>query len=769
MVFYAHTDPKTADQNLWEPLFTEGKKLISKEWHPLINHRLSFGHLNKVAKLCSEFAQSMFATDDSNAAIVGKWGELAGLWHDLGKFAPEWQRYLATKADPHLGETHGTIDHSTAGARHAISQASILGHLLAYPIAGHHSGLLNATSNGACLTARLDKVLPDFSTAPSELLNLHFPTLPDFLLKRDDFSIAFFTRMLFSCLVDADFLATESFMNPEKFSSRNESPKDTLRVISELVDAHIDSFPKPTPSDVINQQRRKVIENCREAATDSQGFFTLTVPTGGGKTLSSFAFALHHAIARGQRRVIYVAPFTSILEQNAEVLRSILAPLATDTFEPLIEHHSALDPAKESTISRLAAENWDAPVVVTTAVQFHESLFAAKTSRARKIHNIANAVVILDEAQSLPVDFLRPCLRALQELCDHYNTTVVLCTATQPAISHDPQDFPIGLKGCREIIRDKDALFTALRRVEIESLGDLPDNELASRLASHNQALCIVNRRAHAQKIFQLLDNTEASFHLSALMCPEHRSQTLRVIRSRLDDALPTRVISTQLIEAGVDIDFPVVYRSLAGLDSLAQAAGRCNRHGKLSSLGKTYVFRPEDQNAEAFVRETSQIAHQLLDLHEDLLSEAAISHYFDLYYYRQKSRWDSRRILEDFRIDQNPSLPFHFQFSDVAEKFRLIDEWQVPILIPYDEKARALIKQLRNPEIPLHRSLLRGLQRYTVQIPPRLRDENIRCLESLRNGEFFALVSMDLNYSDKFGLVFDNRHSSSQLLICES
>lgn len=693
------------------------------------------------------------------------WGNLLGLWHDLGKFAPDWQRYLASKADPHQAEIQGKLDHSSAGAQHAVKRSPVLGHLLAYPIAGHHSGLLNGTSNGSCQFARLKKTdLPDCSTAPSEILELPIPALPSFL-PRDAYSIGFFTRMLFSCLVDADFLATEAFMNPEQAAIRNQTPPDVLACISRLIDEHIDRYPKPQAGDFVNIQRRVVVENCRAAANQSRGLFSLTVPTGGGKTLSSLSFALRHALTHGQRRVIYVAPFTSIIEQNAEVIRQIVAPLASENFEPLIEHHSALDPEKESTVSRLANENWDAPLVITTAVQFYESLFASKTSRCRKIHNIANAVVILDEAQSLPVDYLAPCLRVLQELCDHYSTTVVLCTATQPAIHHT-EDFKIGLKGCREIIQDAGSLFAALKRVEVESLGDLPDADLVCKIESHHQVLCILNRRKHAQKVFRALRQGEGNFHLSALMCPEHRSQILKKIRSRLSAGLTARVVSTQLIEAGVDVDFPVVYRSLAGLDSIAQAAGRCNRHGRSSLLGQTYVFRPEDQSGEVFFRETAQLAHQLLDLHEDLLCQEAVQHYFDTYYYQQKSRWDSRRILESFRLDNNPEFPFHFQFSEVAEKFRLIEEWQVPLIIPYDEQARDAIQLLRNPGIPLHRALLRRLQRYTVQIPPRLRDENMRSIESLRDGEFHALISTDLHYSPDFGLIFDETHSASQSLI---
>lgn len=712
----------------------------------------------------------MFKSESTEFRSAWDWGYLAGLWHDLGKFPEKWQDYLRSKVDPHADDVSGKVDHSTAGAQHAIKSYPTLGHLLAYPIAGHHSGLLDGKSNAACQATRLQKAdLPDYQNAPLEITSHPFPKLPAFL-QRDAYSISLFTRMIFSCLVDADFLATEAFMNPSQAKTRNQTPDSAIHDISRLIDAKIDAFGIPSLENNVNFQRRKVVENCRSSANQSVGIFSLTVPTGGGKTLSSLSFALRHALAHGQQRVIYVVPFTSIIEQNAEVIREILAPLQTHSFTPLIEHHSSLSPERESTQSRLATENWEAPIIITTAVQFYESLFAAKTSRCRKLHNIANSVVILDEAQSLPVDFLKPCLRVIQELADHYHTTTVLCTATQPAVHYDEVEFSIGLKNCREIIADTKSLFDALKRVEIESLGDVSDSSLVQRLADRTQVLCIVNRRKHAQQLFQMLGQGEGNYHLSALMCPEHRSEILTEIRQRLLDGLPTRVVSTQLIEAGVDVDFPVVYRALAGLDSIAQAAGRCNRNGKLPAPGLTYIFRPEDQKAETYFRETAQVAHQLIDLHPDLLSQEAIRHYFDLYYYQQSKRWDAKGILasESFYIDGGDKMfPFLFQFKTVSENFRLIEDWQVPVIIPYDEMGRTLIAELRNPSIPLNRKLLRGLQRYTVQIPPRLRDDNIRSFEAFRDGQFHALISTDLNYSRDFGLVFDDTHSNSQPLVC--
>lgn len=770
MEFYAHSLPDRPPTE-WEPLFTpfgEGADdCQGKDCEKCRRLERYHGHLNKVAWWSGKFAAEMFASDSDAAKSAWEWGYLAGLWHDLGKFAPEWQKYLKTKADPHVDEVSGKVDHSTAGAQHAVKSHTVLGHLLGYPIAGHHSGLLDGVSNSACQAARLRKSdIPGWGNAPEEVKSPSVPAPPGFL-EKDAFSLGFFSRMLFSALVDADFLATEAFMNPTQSKSRNQSAESALSRIQRLIDARIDQFGVPLEGDAVNSSRRSVVNDCRANAAHSPGFFTLTVPTGGGKTLSSLSFALRHALAQGQRRVIYVVPFTSIIEQNAEVIRNIIAPLESDDFTPLVEHHSSLSPEKDSTQSRLAAENWDAPITITTAVQFYESLFAAKTSRSRKLHNIANSVVILDEAQTLPVDYLRPCLRVLQELAKNYHTSVVLCTATQPAIDFHEEHFPIGLENCREIVSDTSALFAALKRVDVEFIGEMSDQSLVDRIAAQPQVLCIVNRRKHAQELFQRLGEAEGNYHLSALMCPEHRSHILAAVRDRLRKGCITRVISTQLIEAGVDVDFPVVFRALAGLDSIAQAAGRCNRNGKLPTVGRTFVFKPEDQSGETYFRETAQVAFQLLDLHPDLLGQDAIRHYFDLYYYQQKSRWDSKDILGHFRLDgAMKAFPFHFDFSTVAQNFRLIDEWQVPVIIPYDEKARKLINDLKNPSIPLNRNLLRGLQRYTVQVPPRMRDENTRSFESLRDGQFHAVISTDLNYSKHFGLTFDDGHENKQNLM---
>lgn len=780
MSTYAHTLEGRPPSD-WEPLFTAfgtadpdapTEACSGRDGAPCPHCEAMapyHGHLNKVAWWSAKFAADMFPPGPDRDA-ARQWGYLAGLWHDLGKFAREWQTYLASKADPHQAEVTGKVDHSTAGARHAVFSIPVIGHMLAFAISGHHSGLLDALSEGACLEKRLRNTLPPLGDIPDDITSRNAPGLPPFLgANLTGASLAPFARLLFSCLVDADFLATESFMSPERAQVRPpQSDPEILSRMFDLVEAEIDGFGPPRTR--VNRSRAHVYEQCLAAADLSPGLFSLPVPTGGGKTLSSLAFALKHAIANGQRRVIYVIPFTSIIEQNAAVFSRILDPLKATRPSPVVlEHHSNLSPEQETERSRLAAENWDAPLIVTTAVRFYESLHAARTSDCRKLHRIANSVVILDEAQCLPVDYLHPCLSILDQLARHYHTSVVLCTATQPAI-HRREKFPIGLEGIRPIIPDPARLATELKRVRLIDRGHLSDEELAAELDAFPQALVIVNTRRHAQLLFQRLPTSPDNFHLSALMCPEHRRRVLETVRNRLDENLPARLISTQIIEAGVDIDFARVYRALAGLDSIAQAAGRCNRHGHLD-LGETHVFRSEHQHAEAYLHETAQVADQVLALHDDPLSLEAVEHYFHLYYINhnppEAPRWDTKDILSDFRLDRGSrDLPMHFQFKSASCKFRLIENKQTPILIPYDATARRLIENLRTPSIPLHRNLLRSLQRYTVQVHEPQFHAHAAQFESLRDDQFHVLICPETHYSDHFGLNLESDNTAP--LICD-
>jgi CRISPR-associated endonuclease/helicase Cas3 len=773
MPFFAHTDPNSSDPRDWEPLFTPfgdaHDQCAGEACEKCARLDRFHGHLNKVAWWTAMFAGEMFPAGSPEAKAVREWGYLAGLWHDLGKFAERWQRYLRTKSDIHSDEVVGRMDHATAGAKHAVIAFPVIGHILAFAIAGHHSGLLDTISENACQEKRLDQCVPDLSQVPASILDRLQPPMPHSIAgDLSSASVSVFSRMLFSCLVDADFLATESFMNPKQSGLRPQNTGSFFPEMLRLLDQNIASFGQPvTP---VAKSRSGVYQNCVEAASSPLGLFSLNVPTGGGKTLSSLAFALGHAVRHGQRRVIYVIPFTSIIEQNAGVFEDVFAPLTAPDSPPVVlEHHSNLSPEKETERSRLAAENWDAPLVVTTAVQFYESLHAARTSSCRKLHNIANAVVILDEAQCLPVDYLRPCLESLRQLSSHYRTSVVLCTATQPAIHHRPE-FPIGLHDIRAIIPDARSLSKELERVRVVDRGMMTDSLLTAEISEAFQVLVIVNTRKHAQKLFQLLPKGTRNFHLSALMCPQHRRAVLDGVRRRLDAGESVRLISTQLIEAGVDIDFPLVYRSLAGIDSIAQAAGRCNRNGRLP-MGETYIFRSEHQRAEAYFRETAQVADRVLSLFENPLGLESVEKYFQLYYLAHNPanapKWDTKDIGGDFKLDRGSrKLPMLFQFRSTAEKFRLIENEQVTVIIPFDETARKLVSELRNETIPLHRNLLRALQRYTVQIYKPEFEKNRVQFEPLRNDQFQILICPETHYSEHFGLHLDSDNQNP--LICE-
>ncbi len=769
--FYAHTsnlaDGKTTnpDKTTWEPLFTpfgdgEGE-CQGTECQKCRNLEPLHGHLNKVAYMAGDFAAEMFSSQKDKEAAKAC-GYLIGLLHDLGKYSTEFQEYISKSSDSHVGEIQHKVDHTSAGARFVIKMHKGYGHLFATAIAGHHAGLLDALSEHACLAKRLKNKIPEVNPV-EEFKALKFPSLPVFMENRPSaFEASFFQRMLFSCLVDADFLATEAFMNSAQRALRPEVKENVFSKALALLEDKITSFSEP--SDSVNIARKNVYNDCIAASEMSAGLFTLTVPTGGGKTLSSLAFALKHAIKHGHKKIIYVIPFTSIIEQNARVFEELLNELGDDI---VLEHHSNLSPDKENARSRLAAENWDAPIIVTTTVQFYESFFASKTSKSRKLHNIANSVVILDEAQSIPVDYLTPCLKTLEQLTSNYGASAVLCTATQPAINQS-ELFPDGLNEVREIISDTDSLFQSLKRTKTTYRGKLEDNTIAEELANEEQCLCIVNTRKHAQTLFQSLPVSDDNFHLSALMTPNHRLQILNVVRARLDDGLPTRLISTQLIEAGVDIDFPVVYRSMAGLDSISQAAGRCNRNGKIS-LGMVHIFHSEHTRSESYFRRTADVGHQVLDLFkDDPLSTEAIKTYFENYYYDQKQHWDSKEIMRDFSIGSDPNLPLLFQYREVAEKFRLIDNNQIPIIIPNDDISKELVEQLRNEGVPLNRKLLRSLQRYSVQIRENQFNKNSHQFEALRDEQFHVLVCPETHYSENFGLNLTDEAANSTTLICE-
>ncbi|TWT47063.1 helicase Cas3 [Thalassoglobus neptunius] len=692
-LYFAHSIEGSADTFQWERLEV---------------------HLREVAELASVYASSF------NAA---EWGEMAGLLHDVGKYSLKFQDYLLTAngIEAHI-EQRSKVDHATAGAQLACQTIPNLGRLLAYVIAGHHAGLADASGESSSLDERLKKDVEPYQHAPSEFLQPDISlSNPELEFDQSDremvgFQLAFFTRMIFSCLVDADFLCTERFMSPERAEQRPQ-PRLTFEEMSCTLRTFLENKSATSTEGTVMQCRQGVLAACREAALLPPGLFSLTVPTGGGKTLSSLSFAIEHLLKHGKTRVIYAIPFTSIIEQTATVFREVFDALGDDI---VLEHHSNLDQQREEDHrSRLAAENWDAPLVVTTNVQFFESLFANRTSRCRKLHNIVNSVIILDEAQTLPVDRLRPCLQVLNELTRNYGCTIVLCTATQPAIEKG-DDFTIGLESVTEIIPDRRSLYRQMKRVDVKNLGNLTDAELIEHLSEHESFLTIVNTRGHAAKLYRELveqrGQHEGLYHLSTLMCGEHRADVITDIRQRLKDRRPCRVISTQLIEAGVDVDFPVVYRAMTGIDSIAQAAGRCNREGRLDSAN-VYVFEPTDVRLIGYLGAVAQTAQEVIPDFPDLLAPEAIEKYFDLHYYKQSGEndWDKTKdqgVMNCFPFAEGKML---FNFRSAAERFQLIDDNGVSLFVPYESKGQKLIEALR--ENGPNRFLLRRLQRYSVNL----------------------------------------------------
>ena len=665
-----------------------------EKWQPLD------AHLKEVANRASQCAERFNS---------GDWAWNAAWLHDLGKAADEFQAYLQREnsiddADyDDIG--YGRVNHSSAGAAYAIeSLGPMAGQATAYLVAGHHAGLPDfspSDTGRAALQFRLEEGQANLDRIRSdaESLTHHFrqPIKPPAFVKPANCHL--WLRMLFSCLVDADFLDTESFMNPRQAKDRGKYP--ALAKLKERFDAHMGKIvaeAEPTP---VNIARKEILSACRDAAASKPGLFKLAVPTGGGKTLSAIAFALDHAAKHGKQRMIYVIPYTSIIEQTAAILANIFEA------QNVVEHHSNLDPDKETQRTRLASENWDAPVIVTTNVQFFESLYAARPGRCRKLHNIVDSVVILDEAQLLPPELLEPCVEVINELVSHYGVTIVLSTATQPPLPK--------LGETRDIVADPIALYARLKRTAIvmpPDLGHCADwQDIAGRVQQHEQALCVVNTRRDCYDLHKGMPH--GTVHLSALMCGEHRSEVIGRIKHRLKQGKQLRVISTQLVEAGVDIDFPVVYRALAGLDSIAQAAGRCNREGKLNAqgrLGEVHVFVPPKPAPRGLLLKGENTTRELLALagfnpeHPE-----AFTRYFELFY---SSVNDTGSKFKEMLQRDAPHLEFHFRTA--AKNFRLIDDAQQPVFVRFG-RSDQFLDELRR--IGPKRRTMRKLQRYTVNI----------------------------------------------------
>jgi CRISPR-associated endonuclease/helicase Cas3 len=715
-VFYAHSTD-SPDKSTWQPLDE---------------------HLSSVARMAEEFATIFGA---------GDWGRFAGLLHDAGKACNAFEQRLEGSSL--------RVDHSTFGAQLARKNAGKLGLLLSYLIAGHHGGLPNGGEQEGELHYRLkhNKVPADMTLLPEgdirQELALPFRPDKDFC----GFSLSFFTRMIYSCLVDADFLDTEAFTKPEKSCERPVTESEVLFKFKAALDAHLAALSERAKPTKVNRLRQEILAHCRAKAGLPPQIFSLTVPTGGGKTLSSLAFALDHAVANQIRRVIYAIPFTSIIEQNARVFQDILGR------DHVLEHHcnyKEKDELEEAAYNRkrgLAAENWDSPLVVTTNVQFFESLFSNKPSRCRKLHSIAGSVIVLDEAQAIPTEYLDPCLAALRELVDHYRCSVVLCTATQPAL--DNTKLRTALHDVNEIIADPQYYYDELQRTQVHFIGKLNDTELAARIDEAQQVLCIVPTKPQARSLFEQLTERDGTYHLSTNMYPEHRRRVLDEVRARLaaEPKQCCRVISTSLVEAGVDVDFPVVYRAMTGLDSIAQAAGRCNREGKLNDegkLGQVYVYEPEKTPRMPWLKlRASRASETLRNLgNAEPLGLTAMQKYFTLFYDSQDL--DKKRI---FSLLNQFTRELYFPFRKAAEEFRFIEGETIGVIVPVEPAAKKLVEELRHTDYP-HTSR-RKLQQYSVELHSWEFDalEKARAIEMVR-GEFPVLTNVK-TYIKQVGLCF--------------
>ena len=736
-----------------------GNLLPYEHWQTLQSHSVNVG------EMAAEFARVFGAQE-----IACQTGRL----HDLGKYSEAFNHRL-----------HGgpPVDHATAGAKIAVERwGNVIGNLMAFCIAGHHAGLANGNGEGDNRRTLKQRLALQFGADIPSLDNLWQQEIkpPQNLsappLKPDAhhpfFSYAFFTRMLYSCLVDADYLDTEAFyLNLENKASERGGYPD-LNALQHNFNQFINAFRRRIAQSsaqteaekrnaALNRLRSEILDYAVEQAAQPQGLFTLTVPTGGGKTFTSMAFALEHAKRHGMRRVIYVIPFTSIIEQNAAEFRKAFGEFGE---QAVLEHHSTFDDGKlqnEATKDklRLASENWDAPIVVTTAVQFFESLFADRSSRCRKLHNIAGSVIILDEAQMLPLNLLLPIMQAIKELAQNYRCSVVMCTATQPAVQAE-NGFYRGFENVREIAPKPTALFDKLRRTTVQHIGTQTDADLLAKLGEHPQMLVIVNNRRHARSLYDQAKYLDGTFHLTTLMCAKHRSQKLDEIRGRLKNGEPCRVIATSLIEAGVDVDFPLVMRAEAGLDSVAQAAGRCNREGKRPSENSfVWIFAPEEQWKAPPELATQAAVMRLTanSFSDDLLSTQAVAAYFAELYQLKGSELDNKKILK-MHNDAGQSLDFPFQ--TIVDKFRMIESHMQPLIIPFDGEAENLISSLQHAD---HiGGLLRKLQPYTVQIPEKAlaalyKAGRIEPINEKNFGkQFYTLIGLDL-YDEVAGLSWED------------
>ena len=687
-------------------------------------------HLEETALLAKEFAEEFG---------YGEWGYFCGLLHDIGKYSTKFQGRI-------MGSGEKT-DHATAGAQLCLRLGKEKGSYYvapAYCIAGHHAGLPDTgtsadTGDRGTFAGRMKKRVEDYGAYQEEI---SIPPLPPPVLsaaeKKDlTFSMSFLIRMLYSCLVDADYLNTEDFM---KDGETSRMTGETIPFLLEKLNRHIAKWLVNDDQDTDNGRRTEILKSCIEKGKKKKGLFRLTVPTGGGKTVASLAFALNHAAEHGMKRIIYVIPYTSIIEQNAKVFSHILGE------ENVLEHHSGIDyeSTDELKLKQLAAENWDLPIVVTTNVQFFESLFSNKSSKCRKLHNIANSIIIFDEAQMLPNDYLRPCIASMEELIRHYESSIVLCTATQPSLQNFfPKDMQY-----TELCPRMEEQFRFFKRAIFKNLGKITEDELLDRVRNEEQALCILNTKNNVQKLYEKIKG-EGVYHLSTFMYPRHRQERLEAIRERLAAGEKCIVIATSLVEAGVDLDFQTVYRELAGVDSMIQAAGRCNREGKRDALGSfACYFQLEESRRVPGQEQQIDTAKQVIRRYEDIGSLDAVQEYFTRLYQFKGSALDKKNILEEFQKGR-------FAFAAVGKEFKLIEQNTKTILIPAQERAKEIAEELKFKGAS--KKMIREAGKYCVNVYENLFRKMydagmfVGVSEELKE-DFFVLKDCS-NYSDETGL----------------
>lgn len=683
-------------------------------------------HLEGTAKLSGEFAKK-FGKEE--------WGYCCGYLHDIGKYSVEFQHKIRENGNEQ-------IDHSTAGAKVCVEKGGLYP-IMSYCIAGHHAGLPNYGSSQdggfeSTLMGRMKKTLKDYSAYQDEIEIPKVTTVPIAYgeTKNPDFSLSVFIRMLYSCLVDADFLDTEAFMK------KGEIKRDTgesIEILLQKLEKYVSKWLLNKEINTVNGRRTEILRNCLEAGKREKGLFRLTVPTGGGKTVASLAFALRHAVHNNMDRIIYVIPYTSIIEQNAQIFRSILGD------ENVLESHCNVDygDSEEWNPMKLAAENWDKPVVVTTNVQFFESLFGNKSSKCRKLHNIANSVVIFDEVQMLPADYLKPCIAMIEELVSSFGVSAVLCTATQPALQ---PFFQSGISAY-ELCPRMEEQFAFFKRTTFQNLNKISEEDLIEKLSGEYQALCIVNTKKKAQALYKALKG-QGVFHLSTSMYPKHRKRVLEEVRRCLNNGERCLVLSTSLVEAGVDLDFQSVYRQLAGIDSVIQAAGRCNREGKRSpEESNVYVFRFEEQERILGQRKQIEAAKTLVLERKDISALETIEEYFKFLYHLKSSELDKKNIMAQFK-------GIKCNFPKVAEDFKMIENDTKTVFIPIEEEAQDLLQQLK------YQGFTKTSMRKAGQYSVTLYDDVIEKMEA---AGMIELVAENINdfyelkdkerYTEEFGL----------------